>query len=1025
MGRAVLLLLLIFYAGHIAAQAPGLYFEKLTMENGLSNNKVNCIIQDKRGFIWIGTNDGLNRYDGNSFVIFRHEPGNPSTISGNIIRDIVEDKKGVLWIATEDGGLTRYDHSLEPAKKFRQYKQLPGDSSSIPVNILNCMVADSLGYLWLGTSGFRVLRFDPRTEQFIQPVKSGTRTIQDLTIDRQGIIWAGKQGGGILKINSRDLSYQLDPRYNNVYAKLPHQVVTSLFADKENNMWYGSWDRVLYRQQPGSDSEQIFQKTPGIFSFTNDQIDCFSEDEQGRIWMGGRYAGLHIYDKASGQFYNYRYDPAREGTIADNHVNCVFTDAGGRIWLGTDRGISVHQPLQQQFVQTFLPGSADQKITIYDFFENNNGDLWVGTSEGLYVRKASTGIFTFQPFSHKGQKLQITKIYKDVDESIYFGTDYTLFKYDAANNTVNTLPNSDKDTVMRKIIESRIVSIIRDTIDDHPVLLVSPYGHFLSYYDLTEQHWVSRIDTTKRFLEKAFVVDHLIRKIYRCKKGLIWLAAAKMGLGTWTHNSQPDVQHLSNNPTDANSISNNSVYDVIEDNQGNLWVSTYGGGLNLFHHPTKKFTHIPVTNNLLEGLQVDNRGYIWMISNGNIYRYHPIRNSQTPFDLPDIDKSGGVRGYIFKSSKGHMFVAGTSYFIEFDPIAVRRDTTQPEVYLTDFKIFNQSYSDLLLNDRIELNYDQNYFRIEFAAPEFSPGRNIQYSYILEGRDRNWVAIGNQNFEQFSNLEGGEYTFKVRATTSAGAWNGRVTTVRIIIVPPFWATWWFYAICAVFTALIIYVLYRYRINELLKRQAIRNKIAQDLHDNVGSTLSSISVYSQVAKIYNTQKRGEELQQTLEKIGSTSSEMISEMNDIVWAINPRNDNMNTILTRMDSYARPLLTSQDIVFHFTSDPDLKGMNLEMTKRKNFYLIFKESVNNALKYSKCKHLWVHIGIQHHQVVLMIKDDGVGFDMEKVHIHASQSMSGNGLRNMEMRAAEIKGTWKIESEPGKGTSVHLKFPIT
>ena len=250
-------------------------------------------------------------------------------------------------------------------------------------------------------------------------------------------------------------------------------------------------------------------------------------------------------------------------------------------------------------------------------------------------------------------------------------------------------------------------------------------------------------------------------------------------------------------------------------------------------------------------------------------------------------------------------------------------------------------------------------------------------------------------------------------------------VRIVIVPPFWATWWFYAICPVFTALIIYVLYRYRINELLKRQAIRNKIAQDLHDNVGSTLSSISVYSQVAKIYNTQKRGEELQQTLEKIGSTSSEMISEMNDIVWAINPRNDNMNTILTRMDSYARPLLTSQEILFHFTSDPDLKGMNLEMTKRKNFYLIFKESVNNALKYSKCKHLWVHIGIQHHQVVLMVKDDGVGFDMEKVHIHASQSMSGNGLRNMEMRAAEMKGTWKIESEPGKGTSVHLKFPIT
>src|SRR5688572_4729690 len=252
MGRAVLLLLLIFYAGHIAAQAPGLYFEKLTMENGLSNNKVNCIIRDKRGFIWIGTDDGLNRYDGNSFVVFRHEPNNPSTISGNIIRDIVEDKKGILWIATEDGGLTRFDHTLPPALKFKQYKHLPGDSNSIPVNMLNTMVADSLGYLWLGTSGFRVLRFDPRTEKFIQPVKTGTRTILDLCMDAKGIIWAGKQGGGIMKIDPRNLSYQLDPRYNNLYAKLPHVVVTAIYADKANNMWYGSWDKVLYRQPAGS-----------------------------------------------------------------------------------------------------------------------------------------------------------------------------------------------------------------------------------------------------------------------------------------------------------------------------------------------------------------------------------------------------------------------------------------------------------------------------------------------------------------------------------------------------------------------------------------------------------------------------------------------------------------------------------------------------------------------------------------------------------------------------------------------------
>jgi len=217
------------------------------------------------------------------------------------------------------------------------------------------------------------------------------------------------------------------------------------------------------------------------------------------------------------------------------------------------------------------------------------------------------------------------------------------------------------------------------------------------------------------------------------------------------------------------------------------------------------------------------------------------------------------------------------------------------------------------------------------------------------------------------------------------------------------------------------MYRYRINELLNRQAIRNKIAQDRHDNVGSTLSSISVYSQVAKIYQQQQKMEPLQDTLEKISATSSEMISEMNDIVWAINPRNDNMETILQRMESFARPLLASQNVKFHFSYDLSVQHQHLKMAKRKNFYLIFKEAVNNALKYSQCKNLWVEIGLHHHQLALSVKDDGKGFDIKKVR--SMNTLSGNGVRNMEMRAKEMKGSCKMESGE-TGTTITLAFPI-
>jgi ligand-binding sensor domain-containing protein len=183
MRPASLLSLLLFVCGCIFAQPASLYFENITTQNGLSHNKVNCIIQDKRGFIWMGTNDGLNRYDGKHFTVYKNTPGNNTTISGNIITDLVEDENEILWIATADGGLTKYDYRLESSRQFRQYKNVPGDSNSIPVNIINKILQDSRGYLWIATSGYYVLRFDKKSGRFTSPVKAGTKTVAGRAAD--------------------------------------------------------------------------------------------------------------------------------------------------------------------------------------------------------------------------------------------------------------------------------------------------------------------------------------------------------------------------------------------------------------------------------------------------------------------------------------------------------------------------------------------------------------------------------------------------------------------------------------------------------------------------------------------------------------------------------------------------------------------------------------------------------------------------------------------------------------------------
>ena len=1012
--------LLILSCTFCFAQPSTLYFRNLNTGNGLSQNKINCIIQDKRGFTWIGTDDGLNRYDGHRFQVFRHDPSNSATLSGNMITDLLEDKNEILWIATADGGLSRYDYRLPPDKQFQQFKHSPSDSTSIPVNIINALLEDASGDLWLATSGNGVLRFNKEKKTFSEPIRRKSRTCLDLAIDHKGIIWAGKQGGGLTKIDPATMKYEEDERYFDVYAKLPHMTVSSLFRDSKNNMWMGSWDKVVYRVDPATQREDVFRKTEDPFSFPEDDPLSFAEDKNEHIWIGGKYNGLYFYHPATGKFFNYRHDPSKEGSLAGNQVNCIFIDGSGIVWLGTNGGISIYDPVQQKFAQTFLPIIDNNRQTIYDFHTDENNNVLIGTSEGLYVRNATDRSLRHFPLTYKNEKLAVTKFFRNRDGVLYIGTQVSVFRLNK-DFSVAPLPNTDKDVVMNHIIESRVVSMTADTIDGHPVLLVSPYGHYLAYYDFVLEQWVSRQDSIRQIIKKFNIKDNLIREFFKTSNGNIWMATTKSGLGEWARHSSPVVRYYNNIPGNDSSISNNHIFDIREDKKGNLWVSTYGGGLHYFNVDTKQFQHITASHNLAEGMQVDDSGNVWMIANGNLDRYDPYHKSYSTFELPDLEKSGGVRGYICRDANGKMYIAGSGYFIVFDPTQVRDLRTTPPVHFTDFKIFNDSYSHLLFEKEINLKYNENFFTVEYAAPGYHAGYPVQYSHQLVGVDHNWVDDGSKSAVNYTNLDAGEYMFKIRATIKPGVWENEISSVLIRIKPPWWRTWWFFSMAAVFIALVIYFMYRYRINELLKRQAIRNKIAQDLHDNVGSTLSSISVYSQVAKIYQQQQKLEPLQDTLEKISATSSEMISEMNDIVWAINPRNDNMETILQRMESFARPLLASQEVKFHFSYVPGIQHQHLEMAKRKNFYLIFKEAINNALKYSGCKNLWVDISLHHHQLELLVKDDGKGFDVKK--IRSMNTLSGNGVRNMEMRAKEMKGNWSIVSSDS-GTIVKLAFPI-
>ncbi|WP_290790601.1 ligand-binding sensor domain-containing protein [Flavihumibacter sp. UBA7668] len=1010
------------YSYFASAQHSPYIFRQITVKDGLSNNRVNCILQDHLGFTWIGTDDGLNRFDGNAFTIFRHEPGNSATLGGNIILDLCEDKNGVLWIATGDGGLCRFNRSAAPSRQFKNFRHNPGDSASIPVNTINAMLPDGKQFIWLATSGSGILRFNTITNEFIRIGGLPRTTITDLCFDKFGMIWAGTQGGGYIKLDPGSQRIWFDEKYSNPYDKLPHVAVTNLYKDKRNNIWLASWDPVLYQVGvPDQNKQGVHTTIIGKLEPGNEPTS-FTDAGSSDFWVGTKKSGIRIFRSSENRWEEIKAQADDFSSLGSNTVYCLYRDKDEHIWIGTDKGISLYIPTGSQLSPVRLPdvaGTGNQQV--HDFLSLTDKKIWIGTNDGLYEWQNNR--LNYIPLRWKNKRLAATSLFHSANGKRYIGTDYSLFEWDSQTQKIKLLPNTDKDIVMKQLIASRIVSIEEDSIDGSAAIIASPYGHFLTYYNNAKSRWISRFDTVTRIVPDFQIKDNLIHKIYKDPAGHLWLATTKNGLGEWIRSKKQFEYHI-NHPGNPSSITNNHVNDIIADSSGKIWLATYGGGLNKYDPVSSIFTYIRNSPNLLESLCVDNKQRIWMLGNGELFAYDPTSDQIRSFANALGVNRGQLCGWLKVDPDGYLLIGGKDFFIRVHPDSLQQPVVHPSVQFTDLQVFDTSfYHQLSSSQRIRLAHNQNYLSIHYSAPWYR--QKLYYQYKLEGVDPGWIDAGTQQKTAYQQLAPGTYRFLVRSSSIPGIWNSNPSILIIELVPPFWQRWWFFVILTAAISALIYVIYRYRINELVKRQTIRNRIAQDLHDNLGSTLSSISVYSQVAKIYKEQQKDTELNDTLQRIGSTSGEMISEMNDIVWAINPRNDNMEKIIQRMDSFARPLLKAACISFDLQHSPDIKPIVLEMEQRKNLYLIFKESVTNAIKYSEASEMQVNIARNGKFLIMDIKDNGKGFDPALNKNANRLSLSGNGLRNMRNRAKELNGKLIIDSAPGQGTSLQFSFPFT
>jgi Y_Y_Y domain/Histidine kinase/Two component regulator propeller len=462
-------------------------------------------------------------------------------------------------------------------------------------------------------------------------------------------------------------------------------------------------------------------------------------------------------------------------------------------------------------------------------------------------------------------------------------------------------------------------------------------------------------------------------------------------------------------------LSDNEIRSFCIDNNGITWIGTNSGGLNRFDEETETFTSFTTNNGLPDNsvysILKDEKGNLWLGTNNGICRFTIKDKTCRNYTIKD-----GIQNVEFNTNaacaltSGELVFGGVNGFNIIDPNTLN---TYPDVHNIVITQFRVGEKEMPVQESYHLNYYENNFSFQFALLNFFRNDENNYAYKLEPLDEDWTYSKDRRFTNYSNLAPGKYTFRVKAANHFGEWSNEKAII-IIIKKPWYATWLFRIVSAILLFAIIYALFRYRVNNKMKMQEMRNRIASDLHDEIGSTLSSISLYSEVAHKIVKQK-APEANSMMAHISESTSNMMEALSDIVWTINTRNDKFNNVVNRMRAFAVNMLEAKGCNLQFEAGDELHSLQLNMEQRKNFYLVFKEAINNIAKYAEAKNVTIQLSAKNKMVRMKIVDDGKGFN-------PSIETPGNGLINMKKRALELKGELQVHAAPQKGTVIELHF---
>lgn len=849
------LMLLILSVSTVLSQQLNFRFEHLTTKDGLSNGTVNVVYQDSRGFLWIGTADGLNRYDGYNFKVYNHNADDSTTIAGKTIYSIYEDDDGALWIGTYSG-LSRYDREKD---KFKSYLNSLSDSTSISNNNASFMAKDNEGQFWICTYGGGINRFNPQTEEFIAykskpddnyslpnnnvvgflkdrkgnfwfgtddglsklikkqdgsfsfknytpfPNHQNWNTVWSIIEDHEGILWIGTLGGGLLHFSPETGMFtQIDQYASNLSSDL----IYSLYKDSRNRIWVGTADGLnVYNAE--TKKFHVFESNPAIpFSISNNKIWSIYEDKSGIIWIGTA-GGLDkfIYDKM--QFNHYQNIPFDTTSLSNNNVTSIIQGRRGNVWIGTNKGLNLFDPVLNTFKHFFADYTNINTLSnnlVSTVYQDHSGVIWIGTWGGG-LNKLNTDLNEFQAYFVTGDEKgpinnHINNIYEDKAGNLWVSTLKGLNKFDRKKETFVTYRHDPKDSLS---LSHNFVTAIYEDRKGNIWLGTRSAG-------LNQLKTIDTLGTSLQLRRKNDNIGDLIKK-----------------------GKNEYFIHYKKEKGNTNSLSNNRVTCIYENKFGELWIGTYGG-LNKLDYQKGTFTRYTTRNGLpndiICSIEEDFQNNLWISTKNGLCKFNPVKNTFKNYDVDNGLQSNEFNPISSsQNSKGIMYFGGINGFNIFIPDSINDNNHTPKVAITDFKIQNKSIGigelspsgaviltkEISATGEIILPFKDNVFSFDFSALHFiSPEKN-RYAYKMEGFDQDWIYTDyKRRFATYTNLDPGTYLFKVKASNSDGVWSEESTSVIVKIIPPFWRTIWFRVIIIAGIAFLVFTYYKGRI-ELIKHQ----------------------------------------------------------------------------------------------------------------------------------------------------------------------------------------------------------------